>query len=148
MQECSVGECLIFYWWNRTFWIAFWSHNMPRMLNSRHRAISYGQENSSLPPTEWRRQESLQFFYPLWFSEELFERRRRTFWKKMMNFSRALKKIVTNLNTKQCSDAFCDGVITPLNEIACHVGICQKCGMAVCLKCNEDCHGPLVLNLF
>lgn len=30
-----------------------------------------------------------------------------------------------------------------VNEIACHAGICLKCGMAVCLKYNEDCHGPL-----
>lgn len=50
--------------------------------------------------------------------------------------------IITNLNTKQCPNEFCDGVITPLNELACHVGVCPKCGSAVCLKCNEECHGP------
>ena len=36
-------------------------------------------------------------------------------------------EIITSSNAKQCPFEFCDGVITPLNELPCHVGLCPKC---------------------
>ncbi|KAK8870193.1 hypothetical protein M9Y10_008070 [Tritrichomonas musculus] len=60
------------------------------------------------------------------------------------NFSQIVFKneVNTSPNAKQCPFEFCDGVITPMNEMPCHVGLCPKCFSAVCLRCHNDCHGP------
>lgn len=60
------------------------------------------------------------------------------------------KKILLDKETsvyqgvRRCPNEYCDAVITPVNEIQCHVGRCSQCRGFVCLKCRQDCHAPII----
>lgn len=54
------------------------------------------------------------------------------------------KEIALDPNVKECTDGNCNGIITPVDSLPCHVGRCPHCNSVTCLRCNRGAHAPLI----